>query len=135
MPGAIGMRTRRSVQPSAAALSPAPSAPTHQRDARSRPQVGGHVLERLRTRLGCQADEGEAGGLQVVKRFGPGRRPGERDAQRRPHRRADGLAIERVAAAGPDDHRMAAKRRHSAENPADVVDVAHSFEHDHARDG
>ena len=50
--------------------------------------------------------------------------------QARPHRRADGFAIERIAAGWTEHHDVGAERGGVAKDAADVIRVADAFEHD-----
>ena len=59
------------------------------------------------------------------------RQPRERDLQGRADRHPDGLAIERIAAGGVEQHRIGAESRGVAEQAADIVVVGDAEQHQH----
>jgi hypothetical protein len=116
----VGTRTRTSARSSAASLSPGPSAPA------SRIQREG--TSRSTSSSGCASARGVNARTRKPSPFRdsrwPALQPHERHRERRAHRRPDGLAVQRIAGGGVEEHAVDAERRRDAEDAADVVRIA-----------
>ena len=103
------MRTATSANASVSAPRPVPSAPTaHQPVV---PRNSSRIRELLRAGGRRQRHHPEAALAELGKRRQPRVGPREGHAQRRAHRRADGLAVERIAARGVEQDAVDAEAR------------------------
>ena len=125
-----GMRTHSSARASAAAESPAPSDPTSSAiaaDCRIRSLAASSSLVPA---SGVAATSVKPRARRSSSASGHGS-SFERQRQRRRHRGPNRLAIERIGAAGPQQHRAHAKCQRRSEDAADVVWIADVVEHDY----
>ncbi len=125
-PADIGMVTRWSQQARAAADSPGPSAPSN-----NAKRAGGRKLgQRRRARLDDGADDRHPVTAQRLEIAGPRARADDGQAEHRPERDADRLAVERIGAARGEDQRVRAERGGVARQRPQVVDVGEVLGHD-----
>ena len=80
-----------------------------------------------------QRHDTKAARAQRVERRRPRLDPRERHAQRRRHRRADRLSVQRIGARAIEQHAVDAERQRDAEQAADVVGIADAFDRKQAR--
>ena len=94
-------------------------------------RVRGQLVEPDRVVLERQRRHGEAQLVQLLHSPGPRVDPRPRHLEDRAHRHPDGAAVERVGAAGGDEHGIHAQSRGTAEHGADVGVVDDVLEHEH----
>ena len=125
----IGIRTRQSAIASTAGVRPIASEPTS-KAIRSGPVAAHEVVQRrcrLARRQRDQREPVRAQDAEAGRPFGHSR---ERHRERGRHRGPNRFPVERIAAAGAQQHRADAERRRAPKDPADVVGVGDVLEHD-----